>query len=48
VNGLAEELQVAKLEEHLAAAAEIGRLAGLTEDDLAERMRRAHRDLEEK
>jgi GntR family transcriptional regulator len=48
VNGLAGELQVAKLEEHLAAAAEIGRHAGLTEDDLAERMRRAHRDLEKK
>jgi GntR family transcriptional regulator len=48
VNGLAGELQVAKLDEHITAAAEIGRLAGLTEDELAERMRRAHRDLEEK
>jgi GntR family transcriptional regulator len=48
VNGLAEELQVAKLEEHLAAAAQIGRLYGLTEDDLVERMRRAHRDLGKK
>ena len=48
VNGLAGELQVAKLDEHLAAAAEIGRLAGITEDELAERLRRAHRDLEKK
>ena len=48
VNGLAGELQVAKLDEHLNAAAEIGRLAGLTEDELAERLRRAHRELEKK
>jgi GntR family transcriptional regulator len=48
VNGLAGELQEARLDEHLAAAAEIGRLAGLTEDELTERMRRAHRDLEKK
>jgi GntR family transcriptional regulator len=48
VNGLAGELQVAKLDEHLAAAAEIGRLAGLTEDELAERLCRAHRELEKK
>lgn len=48
VNGLAGELQAAKLDEHLTAAAELGRLAGLTEDELAERMRRAHRELDKK
>ena len=48
VNGLAGELQVAKLDEHLSAAAEIARLAGITPEELAERLRRAHRDLEKK
>ena len=41
VNGLAGELKEEQLDEHLAAAAEIGRQLGLTEDELAERLRRA-------
>ena len=43
VNGLAAELKEAQLEEHLAQAAAIGRLLGLTEDELAARLRRAQR-----
>lgn len=46
VNGLAGELQVEQLEEHLARAAEIGRQQGLTEEDIVARLRRIHRDLE--
>jgi GntR family transcriptional regulator len=46
VNGLAGELKEAKLDEHLAEAAHIGRQLGLTEEDLAARLRRAHRNLE--
>ena len=46
VNGLAGELQDAQLEEHLTRAAEIGRSLGLTEDDLAARLRRAQRNLD--
>ncbi len=46
VNGLAGELQVEQLEEHLARAAEISRQQGLTEEDLVARLRRIHRDLE--
>ncbi len=48
VNGLAGELQQEKLEEHLAAAAEIGRLLGLDEEELATRLRRAKRNLDKK
>ncbi len=48
VNGLASDLQVEQLEEHLARAAEIGRQQGLTEEDVVARLRRIHRDLETK
>ena len=48
VNGLAGELQTEQLDEHLTRAAEIGRLLGLTEDELSARLRRMHRDLEKK
>lgn len=43
-SGLAGELREQQLEEHLARAAEIGRQLGLTPDDLASRLRRAHRN----
>jgi GntR family transcriptional regulator len=45
VNGLAGELQEERLAEHLEQAAGIGQLLGLTEDELAARLRRAHRQL---
>ena len=48
VNGLAGELKQEQLGEHLAAAAEIGRLLGLSPDDLADRLRRALKDLDAK
>jgi GntR family transcriptional regulator len=48
VNGLAGELQEAKLDEHLAAAAGIAHGIGLTEDELATRLRRIRRELETK
>jgi GntR family transcriptional regulator len=48
VNGLAGELQEEKLDEHLAAAAELGQQLGLTEEDLAMRLRRATRNLDRK
>ena len=48
VNGLAGELQEARLDEHLAEAADIARQLGLSEDDLAARLRRAQRNLEKK
>jgi len=48
VNGLAGELREAQLDEHLAEAAEIGRQLGLTEEDLAARLRRVHRNLDKK
>ena len=48
VNGLAGELQAEKLDEHLAAAAEAGAQLGLTEDELATRLRRAIRNLDKK
>jgi GntR family transcriptional regulator len=48
VNGLAGELQEAKLDEHLAEAAQIGRQLGLSEEDLAARLRRVHRNLDKK
>jgi GntR family transcriptional regulator len=40
-SGLAGELQEARLEEHLAQAAEQARLLGLSDDELVERLRRA-------
>jgi GntR family transcriptional regulator len=45
VNGLAGELQEDKLDEHLTAAAEIGHGLGLTEEELATRLRRIQRDM---
>jgi len=48
VNGLAGELQEKKLDEQLAAAAGLGRQLGLTPEDLAERLRRAIRNLDKK
>ena len=48
VNGLAGELKEEHLAGHLEQAAEIGRLLGLTEDELAARLRRAQRNLEKK
>jgi GntR family transcriptional regulator len=48
VNGLAGELQEEKLDEHLTAAAGIAAGLGLSEDDLAARLRRVHKTLERK
>jgi GntR family transcriptional regulator len=48
VNGLAGELQEAKLDGHLEAAAAVANGLGLTADELAARLRRIHRDLEKK
>jgi len=48
VNGLAGELTEAKLDEHLNEAAALGRQLGLSEDELAARLRRAQRNLEKK
>jgi GntR family transcriptional regulator len=48
VNGLAGELQEEKLDEHLTAAAGIAMGLGLSEDDLAARLRRVHKNLEKK
>jgi GntR family transcriptional regulator len=48
VNGLAGELKDAQLEQHLAEAAAIGRQLGLSPEELAERLRRAHRQLDKK
>src|SRR4029079_16300446 len=48
VNGLAGDLQGANLYEHLPQAATLGRLLGLTDDELAERLRRAHKKLDRK
>ena len=48
VNGLAGELQEARLDEHLEAAAGIASGLGVSADDLAARLRRLHRDLEKK
>ena len=48
VNGLAGELQEARLDEHLEQAAQIGQQLGLTAEELAERLRRVHRNLETK
>jgi GntR family transcriptional regulator len=48
VNGLAGELHDVKLDEHLSQAATLGRLLGLTEDELAARLRRANKKLDSK
>ena len=48
VNGLAGELKEEQLDEHLTAAAEIGRVLGLSEDELAARLRRVHRNQDKK
>jgi GntR family transcriptional regulator len=48
VNGLAGELQEAKLDGHLEAAAAVANGLGLSADELAARLRRIHRDLEKK
>jgi len=48
VNGLAGELTEAKLDEHLNEAAALGRQLGLSEEELAARLRRAQRNLEKK
>ncbi len=48
VNGLAGDLQEEKLDEHLAQAATLGRLLGLSDDELAERLRRANKKLDRK
>ena len=45
VNGLAGELQEAKLDEHLATATGIARGLGLTDDELVARLRRTQREL---
>jgi GntR family transcriptional regulator len=47
-NDLAGALQEEELEQHLTAAAEIGRLLGFSEEDLAARLRRAKRTLDKK
>src|SRR6185312_2991455 len=48
VNGLAGELREAQLDEHLNEAAALGRQLGLSEEELAARLRRAQRNLEKK
>ena len=48
VNGLAGELKEEQLDEHLSQAAGIGRLLGLSEDELAARLRRALKNLDKK
>ncbi len=47
VDGLARELKEQELDEHLAAAAGVGRALGLDEEALAARLRRARRELDE-
>jgi GntR family transcriptional regulator len=48
VNGLAGELKEAELERHLANAATLARQLGLTEDELAARLRGTLRNLDRK
>ena len=48
VNGLAGDLQEEKLQEHLTQAATLGRLLGLSDEELAERLRRANKKLDRK
>ena len=48
VNGLAGELQEARVGEHLDQAAQLGRQLGLSEEDLSARLRRAYRNVDKK
>ena len=48
VNGLAGELQEARVDEHLGQAAHLGQQLGLSEEDLAARLRRAYRNVDKK
>jgi len=48
VDGLARELEERELDEHLAAAARVGRALGLDEAALAARLRRALKELDER
>jgi GntR family transcriptional regulator len=48
VDGLAGELKEEKLAEHLEAAAAISRQLGLSDDELAARLRHAQRNLDKK
>ena len=48
INGLAGELQEEKLDEHLTAAAALGQQLGLSEEELATRLRRAIRNVDRK
>jgi len=48
INGLAGELQTEKLDEHLAAAAALSQQLGLSEEELATRLRRAIRNVDKK
>jgi len=48
INGLAGELQTEKLDEHLTAAAALSQQLGLSEEDLAARLRRAIRNVDKK
>jgi GntR family transcriptional regulator len=48
VNGLAGELKEAELHQHIDEAAAIARQLGLSEDELAARLRRALRTLDQK
>ena len=48
VNGLAGELREDELNEHLAAAAQLGQQLGLTADELTARLLRVHRNLDKK
>jgi GntR family transcriptional regulator len=47
VGGLAAELLEAQLAEHLTRASELGRLLGLSEEDLTARLQRAQRTLDD-
>ena len=48
VNGLAGELREAELDDHLGAAAAIARGLGMTDEEVATRLRRIQRELEKK
>src|SRR6187549_1428197 len=48
VNGLAGSLQAEKIDEHLTAAASLGRQFGISEEELATRLRRAIRNVDKK
>jgi len=48
VNGLAGSLQAEKIDEHLTAAASLGHQFGISEEELATRLRRAIRNVDKK